>query len=135
MSRIYFGTADNHFHALDAHGRRRWSFAAGGNVVTRPVVANEVVVFGCDDHQVYGLNAETGAAKWKFGATASATSAPAITAGWVVIGSTDGSAYALDPQTGEKKWSYEGTNPGTNLVYAPILGAEDLVYLATSGGR
>jgi outer membrane protein assembly factor BamB len=52
-----------------------------------------------------------------------------------VIGSTDGSAHALDPQTGEKKWSYEGTNPGTNLIYAPILGAGDLVYLTTSGGE
>jgi outer membrane protein assembly factor BamB len=132
IGRIFFGTADNQFHALDAHGRERWKFAAGGKVVTQSVVTDDVmVIFGCDDGQVYGLNAETGSIKWKFGAFASATSAPGIAAGLLIVGSTDGLVYALEPQTGEKKWSYKATAS----IHAPIVGAGELIYLATKAGE
>jgi outer membrane protein assembly factor BamB/predicted Ser/Thr protein kinase len=131
ISRIYVGTSDQQFHALDAHGRRRWSFATAGPVSTPPAVADDVVTVGCSEGQVYGANAETGAILWTFGATATAVSVPGAAPALIVIGSSAGSAYALDPHTGKKQWSYQGTG----AIYAPILAADELVYLATSGGE
>jgi outer membrane protein assembly factor BamB/predicted Ser/Thr protein kinase len=127
FSRIFVGTADKQFHALDAHGRRRWSFAPSGKVVTPPGITDQLVLVGGEDGQIFAVDTERGESKWGFGARASAISTPNTTADIIVIGSVEGSAFAIDPKEGQKKWSYHGTSP----ILPPILGAGDLVYLAT----
>jgi outer membrane protein assembly factor BamB len=129
--RIYVATVDNQFHALDAHGRRRWSFRAGGKAVTRPALVDGVIIVGCDNQQVYALEATSGTSKWTFGAAATATSAMASETEAFLIGSADGFVHALEPQSGLKRWSYHGNAP----IQAPILGAKGLTYFVKSDGE
>ena len=58
--RIYFGATDKRLYALDARGLFLWAFQTGDNVASRPVVAEDTVVFGGETRNVYGLDAGTG---------------------------------------------------------------------------
>src|SRR5665647_2209115 len=44
----------------------KWNFTTGGEVRSSPAVANGVVYIGSDDHNVYALNAASGAKLWNF---------------------------------------------------------------------
>ena len=44
----------------------KWSYATGNRVQSSPAVVNGVVYVGSDDHNVYALNASTGAKLWSY---------------------------------------------------------------------
>jgi outer membrane protein assembly factor BamB len=58
-------------------------------------VANGVVYVGSDDHNVYALNASTGALLWQYTTGGAVESSPAVANGVVYTGSDDGSVYAF----------------------------------------
>jgi len=110
-----------------------WSYTTGGGVESSPVVAAGYVYFGSVDHNVYCLNAQTGAKVWSYttGSSASTTGAgeytPAVSGGYVYVGSLDQNVYCLNAQTGAKVWSY---TTGGN-VYTPAVSGE-YVYVGSS---
>lgn len=70
-------------------------------------MANEVVYVGSDDHNVYALNAKTGALLWSQPFSIR-TSSPAVANGVVYIGgSSVDDMYALNASTGAQLWSYK----------------------------
>src|SRR5262249_6958261 len=66
-NRVYFGSsADDRVRCLDADsGRELWSFCTEGPVRLAPTVAEDLVLFGSDDGQVYCVKAKDGALVWK----------------------------------------------------------------------
>ena len=74
----------------------QWSYLTGGAVFSSsPAVANGVVYVGSADHNVYALNASTGALLWSY-ATGSYVDGSSIVANGVVyFGSADGKVYAF----------------------------------------
>jgi outer membrane protein assembly factor BamB len=68
-------------------------------------VANGVVYVGAVDHNVYALNATTGAKLWSYTTGNDVYSSPAVANGVVYVGSEDGNVYALNASTGVKLWS------------------------------
>ena len=58
-------------------------------------VANEVVYFGSQDHNVYALNAATGAYLWSYTTGNLVASSPAVVNGVAYIGSRDYNVYAF----------------------------------------
>src|SRR5271163_197054 len=44
----------------------KWSYRTGASVTSSPAVANGVLYVGSYDHNVYALNADTGALLWKY---------------------------------------------------------------------
>ncbi len=129
--RIYFGATDKKLYALDARGLFLWAFTTGDNVASRPVVAGDTVVFGGENRNVYGLDADTGEERWSVRTGGPVVSSPAFESGVVVIGSDDGAVYGLDPSTGDQRWRYLARG----AVEAPVSADGGVAYVASRSGE
>ena len=85
----------------------RWRFDSGGFIASKPAVADERVVFGSQDQNVYALDARSGKRLWAFETGRIVFSSPVVQDGVVYIGSNDGSLYALDLETGRQRWRFQ----------------------------
>jgi len=63
-------------------------------VDSSPAVANGVVYVGSEDHNVYALDARTGAKRWVYTTGYLVTSSPAVANGVVYVGSVRSNVYA-----------------------------------------
>ena len=113
--------------ALDAAtGARKWTFNAGGRIVTPPTLYGGLCLFGCRDGWVYALRADTGELVWRFLAAPCERNIIAfsqVESTWPLLGSVlvhNGLAvavagyhplanggihvWALEPHTGNLKW-------------------------------
>lgn len=54
---VYLGTAAGAFFAYDrSSGERKWRFKAAKGIHSHPAVNRGLVLFGCDDQKIYGLD-------------------------------------------------------------------------------
>ena len=83
----------------------KWSYDELTNPITDPAVADGVVYFGSNDHNLYAIYAENGSGKWKFTTGNMILSAPAVANGIVYFGSTDQKIYAVNAADGSLRWS------------------------------
>ena len=86
--------------------RVKWSFPTGARIVSSPVLAEGLIVFGSDDGKVYALDAHTGRQRWMHRTGGPVPSTPAISGGVVYVVSYDGRLYALELASGEPVWTY-----------------------------
>ena len=97
LGKIYFGSYDGNFYAIDASsGQLSWKFSTGGE---RRFAAKHL----------HGSNpaAETMPDPFDF-----FLSSPVIWQGAAYFGSGDGNVYALDAATGQEKWRFRtGEDP------------------------
>ncbi len=106
-NKIYVGSADGYFYAIDlARGREIWEFSATGAVESSPTVADGRVYFGTNNGKLYCLDIADGREIWQFQAGAEIISSPVVEAGTVYFSSADDKLYALRAETGEKLWHY-----------------------------
>jgi outer membrane protein assembly factor BamB len=124
---IYFGDSAKQLTALDGRGLYRWSFTCGDNIVTRPVVAGDNLVFGSEDRNVYALDTRSGALRWKFTTGGALVASPAVDGETVMIGSDDGVVYAFNAASGEKLWTFASAS----AVEAPLVAENGIVYIAS----
>ncbi len=104
--RLYAGAGDGVMHCLRlADGAPVWTFATGGEILSRPAVVRDAVVFGSGDGNVYALDAATGKEKWRHAAEAASYASPAAAEGVVVVATNAGAIRALDVETGAVRWS------------------------------
>jgi outer membrane protein assembly factor BamB len=84
-------------YTLDAvTGTPKWRFAAGGEVIGSPVVADGRVHFGSADHCLYTVDAAGGQLRWKLATGGEITGSPVAAGGVVSACSKDRCVYALD---------------------------------------
>jgi len=83
-----------------------WTYTTGGVVCSSPAVVNKRVFIGSEDHNIYCLDAETGAKLWNYTTGDIVYSSPAVVNGRVYVGSLDHKMYCLDAETGGKIWDY-----------------------------
>src|ERR1035441_277799 len=105
-----------------------WKYTTGNYVFSPPAVTNRVVYVGSADHNVYALNARTGALLWKYTTGYQVFSSPAVANGVVYVGSEDNNLYALNANTGAFLWKY----PTGNWVYSSPTVANGVVYVGSS---
>ena len=98
-------------------------------VESSPAIVNGVMYFGSDDHNVYALNASTGALLWSYLTGGSVDASPAVANGVVYIGSFDGNMYALDASTGTKLWNFSAGAIGSSAVVA-----NGVIYFGSGDG-
>jgi outer membrane protein assembly factor BamB len=108
---LLFAQSDGHsLYAFAPHGaapsQRLWQFPGNGAALTSPVVADGRVVFGSGDHNVYALDAKTGAIKWTASTGYIFTANPLVANGVVIIGDQGGNIDGIDLQTGKSLWSF-----------------------------
>ncbi|TKC58144.1 hypothetical protein FBD94_19545 [Pedobacter hiemivivus] len=130
--RVYIGSSDNNFYALNAaNGKLIWKYTAGNFSYSDPIVVGETVYAGSIDGNMYAFDAINGSVKWKFfTAAVGIESSPAVCDGIIYFGSNNGSFYALNATTGELKWKMETSK---NVSSSPVV-ANNIVYFGSSNG-
>ena len=99
----------------------------GSFIQSSPAVVNGVVYFGSTDHNLYALNASTGAKLWSYATGSAVICSPAVANGAVYVGSFDHNVYALNATTGAKLWSY---TTGSYLSSSPAV-VNGVVYIGS----
>jgi eukaryotic-like serine/threonine-protein kinase len=84
----------------------KWTFKAGGAIVTSPSIAGGVVYIAAWDGHLYAIDQETGKEKWNFKSRMPISSSPVVTQDSLYFVSSAGSLAALDLKTGQPKWTY-----------------------------
>src|SRR5215469_13629572 len=82
-------------------GGVKWTFKAGGAIVTSPAVADGVVYIAAMDGHIYAIDQQTGKEKWNFKSSMPVGSSPAIADGMLYFVSSAGSLAAIDIKTGK----------------------------------
>jgi outer membrane protein assembly factor BamB len=93
---------------MAADGSVRWRWP--GKTVARLFmagVADGAVFISSEDHNIYRVDAATGAGDLFFATAGSVGTLAAIADGTVYITSADQHVYALDPVSGAEKWNLE----------------------------
>jgi outer membrane protein assembly factor BamB len=128
---LYAASLDGFVYALDARsGKLKWRFETGGErrftapgihgiipknemmpdpfdlFISSPAIDNGTLYIGSGDHNVYAIDATTGALRWKFATGDVVHASPAIAGGVLYIGSFDRYFYALDAATGTLRWKF-----------------------------
>ena len=108
----YIGGGDGRMFAIDIHtGKVSWSFDQLTNyVLTRPLVYNDKLYFGCWDTHFYALNLSDGSLAWKWNngkgnpKLSPASVWPVAANGKIFITAPDRYFTCLDAETGEQVW-------------------------------
>lgn len=108
----YIGGGDGRMFAINIHtGKVKWSFDELKNyVLTRPLVYNNKLYFGCWDTHFYALNLADGSLVWKWNngngnpKLSPASVWPVATDGKIFITAPDRYFTCLDAETGEQVW-------------------------------
>jgi outer membrane protein assembly factor BamB len=123
--RIYFGAGDRRLYSLDARGLFLWSFEAGDNIATRPLVINPhpgpPPRRGREQAATGREQSSSASPPGPGGERKSPSPSQEEGLGWgslVVFGSEDGTVYALDAETGQERWRASAGGP---VVSAPML--------------
>jgi outer membrane protein assembly factor BamB/tRNA A-37 threonylcarbamoyl transferase component Bud32 len=82
-----------------------WRFACEDEVRSSPTVVDDVLYVGAYDHNLYALNAETGAFVWKYATDGGIASSPCVHGERVLVGSEDRILYAVNARTGRLEWT------------------------------
>jgi len=131
----YFGTHGGKFYCVNWRlGEVTWTFQDPDDPQSfqaSAAVNESLVVIGCRNRRVYGLDPANGELQWTFVAKRSVDSSPVIVGGRVFVGSSDGRLYGLDAATGEEVWSYEA---GGGIVASPAI-ADGRLVIANDDGR
>jgi outer membrane protein assembly factor BamB len=132
-----YGRVANHTHANRFENvlgpgnvsglTQAWQSPIGGLVYSSPAVVHGVLYIGSYDHNVYALNAGTGAKRWSYTTGNQIFSSPAVVNGVLYIGSSDHRVYALNAATGAKRWIYR-TGRGSGIMSSPAV-ANGVVYI------
>ncbi|OGR44031.1 MAG: hypothetical protein A2X28_04750 [Elusimicrobia bacterium GWA2_56_46] len=93
-------------------------FQAGGEIVSSPVIFEDIVYFGARDKNVYALNARTGALLWRYPTGGWVDAAPSAAGDALFVPSLDGYLYALNRTTGEFLWR---AGLGASSVSSPLV--------------
>jgi outer membrane protein assembly factor BamB len=105
---IFAGSYEGTFLAADVKTQKiLWQFNESEDAfLSAPAVNETLVVVGCRDRKVYGLDRLTGKKVWAFSTQDNFDSSPVICGDKAAIGCDDGRLYLLDIRTGQEVFSY-----------------------------
>jgi outer membrane protein assembly factor BamB len=91
------------------NGSMPWTYTVaqskkGSMIHSSPASDGNVLVFGCDNGNLYALDIRNGNLKWIAGTSGSILASPSISGGKVFVGSLDKNFYAFDVETGKEVW-------------------------------
>ncbi len=89
------------------NGESIWKFETNKQIRSSPACDGEIIVFGCDDGNIYAIKKSTGELKWEYKTAGSVQVTPAIKNDVVYVGSNDKKFYAINLQTGRLVWEFQ----------------------------
>ncbi len=90
---------------IPATNETLWSIDLPGAVQSSVSVVDGMALVGCDDGNLYCLDADTGVEIWRFGTANVVQSSPLVSDGRVYVGSSDRHGYCLDLASGAEVWN------------------------------
>jgi len=111
---------------LPGEGDLKWSFKAGGAIVSSPAIGDDGTIYvGSDDHYLYAIYPD-GKLKWKYETGDVITASPSIGSdGTIYVGSKDRQFYAINPD-GSLRWAYPTVSL---LVSSPAIRSDGTIYV------
>ena len=133
-NKAFLGTYGGKLLGIDINSNNIiWQFTPDPTAqpfVSSPAVADNKVVIGCRNKNIYCVNASDGKKIWAFKTRGEVDSSPIICKDKIVVGSSDGRIYILDLEKGSESWRYEIGAPITN---SPFLYKERLIIASEDG--
>ena len=138
--RVYFGSMDSIFYALESNGSLAWEYFVGQPVFSSPAIGeNGTLYFGDENGTLHAINLD-GTVKWTYevedvvDTNKSILSSPSLdTSGNIYFGSGNGFCYSLsdDGDSAYLNWKYE---TGDRVDSSPVLGINDEVFFVSRDG-
>ena len=138
--RVYFGSMDSIFYALESNGSLIWEYFVGQPVFSSPAIGeNSTLYFGDENGTLHAINSD-GTVKWTYevedvvDTNKSILSSPALdTSGNIYFGSGNGFCYSLsdDGDSASLNWKYE---TGDRVDSSPVLGINEEVFFVSRDG-
>jgi outer membrane protein assembly factor BamB len=116
-------------------GRRElWRFSeAEGDYVSGGAVANDILVIGNGDSNLYALDAQIGSVLWTFPTENRIWARPLVLEDTVFVASLDHNLYALDLETGRPRWEQPFEAEGA--IAAPPFALDGILYVGAFDSR
>jgi outer membrane protein assembly factor BamB len=116
---VYVPGGDSVLHALRSRtGEELWRYEAGEELVTAPVIAQDLLLVASQNETLFAVDRATGKWKWQYrrdappGFTVRGTSNPAVKGDVVYMGFADGYVVALGLNDGAQRWERNLTTSG-----------------------
>lgn len=106
----------------------KWVFSSDANVISTPVVAKGLVIFGNSLGKIEAISLNKGKKQWAFQTGNAVYSSPAVSANKLVVGSGDGNIYCLSVDKGKLIWQYK---TGAAVLGSPLID-QNIVYIGGS---
>jgi eukaryotic-like serine/threonine-protein kinase len=97
----------------------RWTCKTDGYVLSSPVAAEGLALFGSQDNQLRAVETRSGRVVWTYPTGGDIASAPAVANGIAVVLSRDGKCHGVEVQTGKPLWTFE-TNGESRYTRAGV---------------
>ena len=130
----YFTRPDYNINSQYPQVKAKWTFSSDANVISTPVVINDLVIFGNQQGIVTALSLKNGKQKWTFKTGGSIYSSPAVRqnlpagqAGKIVFGSANGYVYCIN-DNGKEIWKLK---TGAAVLGCPTI-ENNIVYIGGS---
>ena len=131
LGHFFVGSDDGNLYAIHSlTGRKAWTYASEGEIRSRPLIQDTLVLFSCQVGLVYALTLDR-ELRWRFRARRGILASPVTHEGLVYIGSLDWNLYALDSRSGWSAWKYR---TGGAVVSTAAI-ADDLVFFGSADGH
>jgi outer membrane protein assembly factor BamB/tRNA A-37 threonylcarbamoyl transferase component Bud32 len=88
-----------------------WTFQCEDEIRSSPIHHDGSIYVGCYDHNLYSLNAVTGAFQWKYATDNGVVTRPAIHENNIYFGSEDNRLHVVNARSGKVVWTYYTEGP------------------------
>ena len=107
--------------------RTQWKYTSDANIISTPVVVNNLVVFGNQNGVLTAISLKNGIKKWSVTTGGAIYSSPATSDKRIVFGSSDGYIYCIN-LLGEAIWKIK---TGAAVLGSPLI-RNNIVYIGGS---
>ena len=122
-----FTRTDYSINSQYPQAKAKWTFSSDANVISTPVVTNDLVVFGNQQGIVTALSLKNGKPQWTFKTGGSIYSSPAVRQNKIVFGSANGYVYCIN-DNGKEIWKLK---TGAAVLGCPTI-ENNIVYIGGS---
>ncbi len=86
-------------------------YETGGDILSSPIIAGDLVIFGSRDFNLYAIDINTGLLKWKYRTSGPVDSTALYDNGFVYFGSRDGKLYCVRATDGKLSFRFDAEIP------------------------
>jgi outer membrane protein assembly factor BamB len=122
---------DFSINARYPHVKTKWTFSSDANVISTPLVTNNLVIFGNQNGKIEALSIKSGKTVWTAQTAGAIFSSPETVKDNFVVGSADGSVYCFNIKTGKPAWVY---NADAAILGSPLVD-DNKIYIGGSDHR